>query len=794
MADTIVLPSDGPSTEAGTGRALREVGRPILRLESTAKVDGSVEYIHNLHLPGMLYGRIHRSSIPHGRIVKVDASAALAVEGVHAVFTAEDVAGIVPNPYYGPAFHDQPILALGKVRYVGEPVAIVLAADPHAAEEAADLVAVEYEPLEAVFDEVAAAAPGAPILHDELRPAGTFADLKHLAGRRGTNVALDAHVRHGSVAKGFADAEHVFEHTFRTGKVIHAAFEPIVTVAEPQGAHGLTIHTASQSPSFVRSEISRLLGWPENRVRVRTAFLGGGFGAKLYIKLEAMAAVCALLVRKPVRIALSMDEQFYTITKHGATVRIKTGVMNDGRMIAREVETFWNGGSYADIGPRVTQKSGFTAAGPYDIEHVTLDNYAVYTNEPPAGALRGFGISQLVWAYERQGDIIARTLGIDPLEFRRRNALRNGRSHATGTIVDGMEVEAVLDELAEKMEWHRPFDRGTGTVLRGRGVAIGVKACISSTTSTATVHVYGDGSCAIHCSTVDMGQASDTTMAQIAAEVLGLPTTAIRVVHPDTDITPYDMATLGSRSTFHMGNAVRRAAEDVRAQLLRIAAGTLGTDLDELDCRDGAVNSRTGARLPFREVMLARFGMQAGTIVGFGTYTPSYQKPDVDTGQSPNITPFWMLGGAGAEIEVDCETGRITVTKLVNVADVGRAINPASVERQLIGAAIMQMGFTLFEEMVFNDGQVLNASLADYKIPGFLDLPRELSAAYVEMPHRDGPFGAKGVGETGIFSPSPAIANALYDATGVMIHEMPLTPERVLRAIRAAEQRPLGKE
>ena len=794
MADTIVLPSDAPSTEAGTGRALREVGRPILRLESNAKVDGSVEYIHNLHLPGMLYGRIHRSSIPHGRIVKVDASAALAVEGVHAVFTAEDVAGIVPNPYYGPAFHDQPILALGKVRYVGEPVAIVLAADPHAAEEAADLVAVEYEPLEAVFDEVAAAAPGAPILHDELRPAGTFADLKHLAGRRGTNVALDAHLRRGSVAKGFAEAEHVFEHTFRTGKVIHAAFEPIVTVAEPQGAHGLTIHTASQSPSFVRSEISRLLGWPENRVRVRTAFLGGGFGAKLYIKLEAMAAVCALLVRRPVRIALSMDEQFYTITKHGATVRIKTGVMNDGRMIAREVETFWNGGSYADIGPRVTQKSGFTAAGPYDIEHVALDNYAVYTNEPPAGALRGFGISQLVWAYERQADIIARTLRIDPREFRRRNALRNGRSHATGTIVDGMEVEAVLDELAEKMNWHRPFDRGTGTIRRGRGVAIGVKACISSTTSTATVHVYGDGSCAIHCSTVDMGQASDTTMAQIAAEVLGLPTTAIRIVHPDTDITPYDMATLGSRSTFHMGNAVQRAAADVRAQLLRIAAGALGTDLDELDCRDGAVNSRTGARLPFREVMLARFGMQAGTIVGFGTYTPSYQKPDVDTGQSPNITPFWMLGGAGAEIEVDCETGRITVTKLVNVADVGRAINPASVERQLIGAAIMQMGFTLFEEMVFSDGQVLNASLADYKIPGFLDLPRELSAAYVEMPHRDGPFGAKGVGETGIFSPSPAIANALYDATGVMIHEMPLTPERVLRAIRAAEQRPLGKE
>jgi CO/xanthine dehydrogenase Mo-binding subunit len=739
----------------------------------------------------MLHGRIHRSAIPHGRIVKIDAGAALAVEGVHTVVTAEDVARIVPNPYYGPAFHDQPILAVGKVRHVGEPVAIVLADNPHAAEEAADLVAVEYEPLPAVFDEVAAAAPDAPILHDELKPAGMFTDLKYLSGRSHTNVALDARLRSGDVDKGFGQADHIFEHTFRTGKVIHATFEPMVTVAEPHGTQRLTLHTASQSPSFVRSEISRLLGWPENRVRVRTAFLGGGFGAKLYIKLEAMAAVSALLTGKPVRIALTMDEQFYTITKHGATVRIKTGVKSDGRMIARKVETYWNGGAYADIGPRVTQKSGFTAAGPYDIEHVALDNYAVYTNEPPAGALRGFGISQLVWAYERQADLIARSLNIDPLEFRRRNALRSGRSHASGTTVYGMEIEAVLDRLEEAMEWQRPFDRGTGTIRRGRGIGIGVKACVSPTTSTATVYIYGDGSCAVHCSTVDMGQASDTTMAQIAAEVLGLPTTSVRVVHPDTDVTPYDMATLGSRSTFHMGNAVRRAAEDARGQLLQIAAAALGSNVEELECFEGGVCARSGARLSFRDVMLARFAMQAGTLIGYGSYAPPYQKPDPATGKSSNITPFWMMGGAGAEIEVDTETGRITITRLVNVADTGRAINPASVERQLTGAAIMQLGFTLFEEMVFSDGQVLNASLADYKIPGFLDLPRQLTGSFVEVPHRDGPFGAKGVGETGVFSPSPAIANALYDATGVMLHDMPLTPERVLRAIREAENHPL---
>jgi CO/xanthine dehydrogenase Mo-binding subunit len=495
-----------------------------------------------------------------------------------------------------------------------------------------------------------------------------------------------------------------------------------------------------------------------------------------------------------VRIALTMDEQFYTITKHGATGRIKTGVKNDGRIIAREVETYWNGGAYADIGPRVSQKSGFTSAGPYDIEHVALDNYAVYTNEPPAGALRGFGISQLVWAYERQMDIIARALRIDPLELRRRNVLRAGRPHATGTIIGGMEIDAVLDSLAERMEWHRPFDRGTGTIRRGRGLAIGLKAAISPTTSTAIVHVYGDGSCAVHCGTVDMGQASDTALAQIAAEVLGIATESVRVVHPDTDLTPYDMATLGSRSTYHMGNAIRLAADDARTQLLRIAGTAFGTEIVELDCRDGAIVSRAGARMTFREAMLARFAMQAGTVVGVGAFTPSYQKPDPQTGQSPDITPFWMIGGAGAEISVDCETGRIEVTKLVNAADVGAAINPASVERQLTGAAVMQLGFTLFEAMNFSDGQVLNASLADYKIPGLLDLPRDLTAAVVEVPHEHGPFGAKGVGETGVFSPSPAIANALYDAVGVIVTDLPLTPERVLRAIRAMENRPLGTD
>ena len=317
----------------------------------------------------------------------------------------------------------------------------------------------------------------------------------------------------------------------------------MISLAEPTSA-GVTIYTASQSPSFVRIEVARLLKWPENRVRVKTGHLGGGFGAKLYIKLEALAAALALIVNAPVRVALSMEEQFYTISKHATTFRIKSGVMKDGRITARRCDVWWNGGAYADIGPRVTQKSGFTAAGPYDIENVYLESTAVYTNRPPAGALRGFGIPQLVWAYESHTDLIARDLGLDPLEIRRKNLLKNGRPQATGTIVEDAAIEEVLERTAERMGWSNQFDHGTGTVRRGRGIAIGFKASISPTTSVAIVNVSADGSVTLYCSTVDMGQASDTAMAQIVAEVLNVATEEVRVVRPDTDVTPYDMATL----------------------------------------------------------------------------------------------------------------------------------------------------------------------------------------------------------------------------------------------------------
>ena len=755
---------------------MQSVGQSIPRLEGQAKVSGRAEYVHNLRLPGMLYGKICRSTVAHGRIRRIDVTAAQAVPGVHRIVTAQDIRGIIPEPYYGPAFHDQPILAVDKVRYAGEPVAVVLATDPHVAEEAAGRIVVDYEELPAVFDEVEAATSKA-IVHEVLKPAGTFPDLKHLQGRRGTNVALDFHLRRGDVERAFREAAQVFEHTFRTQQVLHVPLEPFVSVAEP-GEPALTIHTASQSPSFVRIEIARLLGRPENRVRVKVPYLGGGFGAKLYIKLEALVAACALLTRRPVKIALTMEEQFYTLTKHAATLRIKSAVTREGRITGRLCEIWWNGGAYADIGPRITQKSGFTAPGPYDIENVHIDSYALYTNLPPAGALRGFGIPQLVWAYEGHTDMIARELKMDPVEFRHRNILRDGRPQATGTVMRDAAIDKVLERVAARMNWAKPLDRGSGTLRRGRGIAIGFKAVISPTTSVAIVNLYADGSCCLYCSTVDMGQGSDTAMAQIVAEVLGVPIESITVVHPDTDVTPYDMATLGSRSMYHMGNAVKLAAEDARDKLLALA-------------RELGLPAET---TPIPDIFRKKYGMQAGNIVGTGSFIPSYKSPDHATGLSENVTPFWMVGATGVEVEVDIETGQVKITRLVNVADVGRPVNPAIVDTQLSGAAIMQMGFTMFEKMEFQAGQCTNASLAGYKIPGMLDLPPGIVNEAVDAVQASGPFGAKGVGETGTFGVSPAIANAIDDAVGVRLTSLPLTAEAVFRALRAKEGRALGDE
>ena len=751
-----------------------QVGRSVPRLESRDKVTGRAEYTHPMRLPGMLHAKLFRSTVAHGRIKSVDVSAAKKFPGVVHVITIDDVKEVIPHPYYGPAFHDQPILADGKVRFVGEPVAAVLAADPHVAEEAAQLIVAEYEELPAIYDEVEALTSKIYV-HDELRPAGAFADLKHLKGIKNTNVALDYRLRRGDFEKAYATAEYKFEHEFRTQKVLHLSFEPFATIADFRDTH-VTLHSASQGPSFVRIEIARLLGWPENRVRVKVPYLGSGYGSKLYIKLEALALALSMIARRPVKVALTMEEMFYQITKHPSTFRIKSGVDKNGKIVARKCEVFWNGGAYADIGPRVTQKAGMTAAGPYDIDNVWIDSYALYTNVTPAGALRGFGLPQIVWAFESHTDIMARALKLDPVEFRRKNLMHEGGQHTTTQILKDVSIEKVMDRVLERLNWSQPFDKGTGVIRRGRGFGIAIKAVTTPTTSVAIVNISADGSVALYCGTIDMGQGSDTAMAQLVGEVLNVSAESVRVVQRDTDTTPYDMGTLGSRSLFHMGNAVRRAAEEAREKIKVLAR---------------EVGEPGGSNIPVADLFKKRYGMQAGNIIGTGIYKPDYVSPAPDTGLSPNVTPFWMVSGAGAEVEVDTETGHVKITKLVNVVDCGKAINPKIVETQISGAALMHVGFTMFEKMHLDGGQVTNASLADYKIPGFHDIPLELENLHIDSHQSNGPFGAKGVGEVATFCVSPAIANAIDDAVGVRLMELPLNPESVYRALRAKAGKPL---
>jgi len=390
--------------------------------------------------------------------------------------------------------------------------------------------------------------------------------------------------------------------------------------------------------------------------------------------------------------------------------------------------------------------------------------------------LRGFGVPQLTWAYESHTDMISRALKLDPVEFRRKNLMRDGGQHTTGQVLKDAAVEKVMDLVLARMDWAQPFDRGTGIVRRGRGFAIAIKAVTTPTTSVAIVNISADGSVTLSCSTIDMGQGSNTVMAQIVGEVLDIPAETVRIAQCDTDVTPYDMGTLGSRSTFHMGHAARLAADEARQKL-----DQLRRDLGE----------PKGSNISISDLFKKRYGMQAGNIIASGVYKPDYVSPDPETGLSANVTPFWMISGVGAEVGVDTETGHVRIDRLINVIDCGKAINPKLVETQISGAALMHLGFTMFEKMHLDGGQITNASLADYKIPGIRDLPLMMENLTVENIQHNGPFGAKGVGEVATFCVSPAIANAIDDAVGVRLTELPLNPEAVYRALRAKAGRPL---
>ena len=771
-----------------------DIGKTFRRLDYETKVTGAAQYLADMQVPGMCRGKILRSPLAHARIKHIDISKAAKVPGVVAIITRDDIVhdeGI--EPYYGPVFHDQTIVAVDKVRHVGDPVAAVAALDIDAAEEAVRLIEVEYEELPPVLDVHEAMKPGASLVHDAVRiPESGFADLAELKPIEGTNVCTHFKLLRGDIEKGFAESDHCFEDTFTLPATQHCFLETHACIASVEPGGRITVWATTQNPFVVRTQLSNIFKVPVSKVRIIVPYLGGGYGGKVYPKIEPITVALALKAKRPVRVVLSREEVFYTITKHAAVIRMKTGVKKDGTLLARECEIYLDTGAYAEIGPRVAKKSGYTAAGPYRIPNLKIDSYSIYTNKPPAGAFRGFGVSQSAWAVESQMDIVAAALKIDPLEIRLKNGYDEGDKFVTEETLRSVGLKECVNAAAESIGWEQKDRQGDqetrrtrdleGTNLRrGKGLACMIKATITPSISCAVVKLNEDASLSIYAGTVEMGQGSETALAQIAGKELGIPLQKIQVLGVDTDVVPYDLTTSSSRSTFHMGKAVQLAAQDIMRQLKQTVVKEYGIPEDQIDFADGKIRLPETV-LDYSEVMTKRFGMRGGTLVADGQVKTSVKN---EYGEK-STSAFWFVAAGAAEVEVDSETGKIKLLKYATAVDVGKAINPLGCRQQLSGAAITGIGQAMFEEIAYDNGQLINPNLVDYVLPSLGDMPPVIDPISVETPDRNGPFGAKGIGESALIPVAPAIANAVFDAVGVRIKDLPIKAEKIYLALEAA--------
>ena len=754
-------------------------------IDARTRVTGRIPYTIDVALPGMLHAAVLRSPYPHARLVSVDTSAARTAPGVMAVLTGADLASW-PNlqPTFGPVFRDRPILAFDKVRYVGDPVAAVAAVDIDAAREAVGRIIVEYEELPAILNFDDALADGAPLIHEGPPKTGqTFADvIVNAAG--GTNVCNQFKLRKGDVDRGFAEAEHIFEDVLTSPPVQHVTLETHACVAHVTG-DGMTVWATTQIPFMLRSQLAEVFGLPASRVRVVVRSLGGGYGAKCYPCIEPIAAVLSKASGRPVRLHLTREEEFVTITKHGVRVRLTTGVRSDGTIVARKAICHFNTGAYADIGPRLIKNGGYGTGGPHDIPNVWVDSYAVYTNLPPAGAFRGYGISQAAWAYETQMDLIADRLGMDPYELRTRNLLTDGKTFATGDLMTDAHFRELLDAVATRVGWVPGVGPvRSGSKARAKGLSCIIKGSITPSTSTATAKMNDDGSLLLLTSSVEMGQGLQSAMAIVAAERLSLPIERIAVSTPDTDLTPYDQQTSSSRSTFAMGAAITKACDAIAEQLMELAAAEFEIGLDDLELVDGQVRV---AGSPDRSIDYGALVRKAhaGNLLGDGVFRTEGGL-DPETGQGI-ASPHWHQAAGAAEVEVDLETGKVALLQFHAAVYAGRIINPVQCELQTEGNVAFGVSQALFEAMIFDGGQLQNGNLGDYMITSGPDMPTELSITVLE--NRETPE-IHGVGETSLPAVMPAIGNAIFRATGVHIGDLPITPEKILRGLRDLDGRP----
>ncbi len=746
------------------------VGKSIHRIDALEKVTGRATYGDDMRFPDLLHGKVLRSPHAHAKITRIDLSEARDLPGVKAVVVGKDA------PFRGgEAIRDQPFLAVDKVRYVGEAVAAVAAETEEIAERAIELIKVEYELLPAVFDAVEAIQSGAPLIHEELH---TYPHMPIVKPVPNTNICAKFEFIQGDVEKGFRQADYVFEETFTFPSGHHCQIEPFMAIAQADINGRITIWVPNDAPHRLRKDLADAIGVPFERLRVITPpYMGGGFGGKGGLKVEMICIALAMHTDyRPVKILLTREETFTSsLMKHNAVVTVKTGVKKDGTILASQSKLIYNTGAYAEKGPTVTLHGCESGVGPYKVPNVRVEGYTVYTNRPIAGALRGYGLPQSSFAHESLIDMIAAKLGMDPLELRLKNALEEGSINPTrGDILSSVGLKECLLKAAKEIEWDKPRPPN-----RGVGIACEYKATKTPSGSAAFVKVEQDGSVGVITSAVEVGQGIKTILAQITSEELGVPVERITVTSPDTDYTPFDASTTASRATFHMGNAVRFAARDAREQIFELASTVLGVSPNDLEAANGEVRIKGGAKkMTIAEVIKSKY--KAGlTILGRGSYYPEIQGTMFSA-----RSIFYMYGVQAVELEVDPETGKIKMIKVVAAHDVGKAINPMACEGQIEGGVVMGIGTATFEEVKFDEkGTMLNPNFRDYRIPTASDAP-EVIPIIVEATHDEGPFGAKGIGEMTLVCTPTAIANAVYNATRIRLKELPVTQERLFNLLK----------
>ena len=728
-------------------RELKYVGHSVARVDGIEKVTGKAKFLGDLVVPGMLHGKILRSPYPHARILSIDASKAEALPGVAAVLTAADIGDL--NPIY----NGRPVIAMEKVRYVGEPVAAVAATDLATAGEALSLIDAQYEELSSAVGIDAARAAGAPLIHED----------------HSGNICAHEKVERGDILEGFAQSDILVEDNFTFPMVYHYAMEPHSVIAH-WGEDAITVWSSAQHPFQVRGDIAKVFRVPASRVRIVISYLGGGYGSKSYTKFEPLVVALARKAGAPVRICNSVADSMLTVRRHAAKVRIKTGFKNNGTIMAREAEIYLDTGAYDDNGPQVTMRAATRVLGPYRIPHIKTNAYSFYTNSGSAGSFRAIGAPQVIFAGESQMDIAAARLGIDPGELRLKNLLKRGEELRPGLKGIDANLNSGLKKLMGASAWKRSAKKPVG-------LACAVTNAGATPVSVAMARFQSDGIVNIFAGSTEMGQGVRTVLSQIAGEELALPLDQIRILGADTKVTPYDSSTGSSRSTTCMGNAVQAAARDLKKQLVKIATDAFHVPSSQVQLREGALVCGE-ARLTFKEALEQRFGKgSGGELIGHGE-----TGPDITDNQLP---VFWEVGMGMVELDIDEETGQVRIKRLVSVADVGKAIHPEGCIGQEEGAAMMGIGHTLFEQMIYDaNGQLLNPGLVDYRVPSFNDMPEEFHTVLIENEDGPGPYGVRGMGEGGLLSVAPSAANALARATGIRVTDMPLTPERVWRALK----------